>query len=176
MHLGYVHEKISHFKVSTIDQVVELFREYCTPIMVEAANFSYLESRRKRNPANSHNPHGDKARETTHTNGYIKRAMVDEGTKQAIAEHLQETILWSAPEDIVLTYHTTYHPGFMEERRLLHLQDMIEEEKWIGIGLQVEESPSHNGNIRNFLTRMLENTPAWTPEDDILLPNSDPDR
>ena len=48
LHPEYLREKTSHLMVSTIDQVCELFREYCTPIMAKAANFSYLESRRKR--------------------------------------------------------------------------------------------------------------------------------
>ena len=45
-------EKISHFKVSTIKEVFNVFREYCHPIMVEAANFSFLHSPEKRNSAN----------------------------------------------------------------------------------------------------------------------------
>ena len=44
----YLREKISHFKVLTIKQVFDVFREYCTPIMVEAANFSFLHTRRKK--------------------------------------------------------------------------------------------------------------------------------
>ena len=44
----YLREKISHFKVLTIKQVFDVFREYCTPIMVEAANFSFLDTRRKK--------------------------------------------------------------------------------------------------------------------------------
>ena len=48
LHPEYLREKISHFKVSTIKEVFNVFREYCTPIMVEAANFSFLDIRRRR--------------------------------------------------------------------------------------------------------------------------------
>ena len=44
----YLREKISHFKVSNIKEVFNVFREYCTPIMVEAANLSFLDTRRKK--------------------------------------------------------------------------------------------------------------------------------
>ena len=48
LHPEYLREKISHFKVSTIKEVFNVFREYCTPIMVEAANFSFLDTRRRK--------------------------------------------------------------------------------------------------------------------------------
>jgi hypothetical protein len=48
LHPDYLREKISHFKVSTIKEAFNVFREYCTPIMVEAANFSFLDVRRRR--------------------------------------------------------------------------------------------------------------------------------
>ena len=48
LHPEYLREKISHFKVSTKKEVFNIFREYCTPIMVEAANFSFLDTRRRK--------------------------------------------------------------------------------------------------------------------------------
>ena len=48
LHPDYLREKMTHFKVSTIKEVFNVFREYCTPIMVEAANFSFLDVRRRR--------------------------------------------------------------------------------------------------------------------------------
>ena len=44
----YLREKISHFKTSTIKQVFDVFREYSSPIMVEAANLSFFATRRKK--------------------------------------------------------------------------------------------------------------------------------
>ena len=44
----YLREKICHFKVSNIKEVFNVFLEYYTPIMVEAANLSFLDIRRKK--------------------------------------------------------------------------------------------------------------------------------
>ena len=44
----HLREKISHFKVSNIKEVFNVFREYCTPIMVEATNLSFLDTRQKK--------------------------------------------------------------------------------------------------------------------------------
>ncbi len=44
----YLREKISHFKKSTIKQVFNVFREYSTPTMVDAANLSFVAARRKK--------------------------------------------------------------------------------------------------------------------------------
>ena len=48
LHPEYLREKISHFKVSTIKEVFRVFREYCNPIMVEAANLSLAGGRKPR--------------------------------------------------------------------------------------------------------------------------------
>jgi len=72
----YLHEKISHFKVSNIKEAFNVFREYCTPIMVEVANLSFLDTRRKKEvPQIRHFP-----RELNHHSSESSRAAKKAGS------------------------------------------------------------------------------------------------